>query len=45
MAVPLFGIFDARPDTTPYTAPPTLPGLSDTDRARYEELRKGVDSR
>jgi hypothetical protein len=38
MAVPMFGIFDARPDLAPYTAPaPTA--LSDTDRARYEELR------
>lgn len=39
MAVPMFGIFDARADITPYTAPaPTA--LSDADRARYEELRK-----
>ena len=39
MAVPLFGIFNARPDMTPYTAPaPTA--LSDTDRARYDELRR-----
>jgi YVTN family beta-propeller protein len=44
MAVPMFGIFDARPNPAPYTAPaPTA--LSDTDRARYEELRKAVDSR
>ncbi|HEX8119497.1 MAG TPA: hypothetical protein VF521_19635, partial [Pyrinomonadaceae bacterium] len=39
MAVPLFSIFDARPDTTPYTAPAPS-ALSDTDRARYEELRR-----
>jgi hypothetical protein len=39
MAVPMFGIFDARPNVAPYTAPaPTA--LSDTDRARYEELRQ-----
>ena len=39
MAVPMFSIFNARPDTTPYTAPaPTA--LSDADRARYEELRR-----
>ena len=39
MAVPMFGIFNARPDLAPYTAPaPTA--LSDTDRARYEELRR-----
>ena len=40
MAVPMFGIFNARPDTTPYT-PPAPTALSDTDRARYEELRGG----
>ncbi|MBV9926248.1 MAG: bifunctional YncE family protein/alkaline phosphatase family protein [Acidobacteria bacterium] len=39
MAVPMFSIFNPRPDLTPYTAPaPTA--LSDTDKARYEELRK-----
>ena len=39
MAVPMFSIFNSRPDATPYTAPaPTA--LSDADRARYEELRK-----
>jgi YVTN family beta-propeller protein len=39
MAVPMFGIFNARPDLAPYTAPaPTA--LSDVDRARYEELRR-----
>lgn len=39
MAVPMFGIFDARPNPAPYTAPaPTA--LSETDRARYEELRQ-----
>lgn len=39
MAVPMFGIFNARPDASPYTAPaPT--SLSDIDRARYEELRR-----
>ncbi|HEX8190581.1 MAG TPA: hypothetical protein VF586_19635, partial [Pyrinomonadaceae bacterium] len=39
MAVPMFSIFDARPDLTTYTAPaPTA--LSDADRARYEELRQ-----
>jgi hypothetical protein len=40
MAVPMFGIFSARPNPAPYTAPPTVPALSDTDRARYEELRR-----
>ena len=40
MAVPMFGIFDTRPDPAPYTAPATLPALSDADRARYEELRR-----
>ena len=39
MAVPMFGIFNARPDLAPYTAPaPTA--LSDADRARYGELKK-----
>jgi YVTN family beta-propeller protein len=39
MAVPMFSIFNARPDLTPYTAPaPTA--LSEADRARYEELRR-----
>jgi hypothetical protein len=39
MAVPMFGIFNRRPDPASYTAPaPTA--LSDTDRARYEELQK-----
>ena len=39
MAVPMFGIFNTRPDASPYTAPaPT--SLSDADRARYEELRR-----
>ncbi len=41
MAVPMFGIFDARPNVTPYTAPAPI-ALSDTDRARYEELRRGL---
>jgi hypothetical protein len=40
MAVPMFGIFNAHADLTPYTAPTALPALSDTDRARYEELRQ-----
>ena len=40
MAVPMFGIFQTRPDPAPYAAPPTWPALSDTDRARYEELRQ-----
>jgi hypothetical protein len=39
MAVPMFGIFGARPDPAPYTPPPPSASLSDTDRARYEELR------
>ncbi len=39
MAVPMFGIFDTRPNLSPYTAPaPT--SLSDADRARYEELKR-----
>lgn len=37
MAVPMFSIFDSRPDTTVYTAPPPT-ALSDADRARYAEL-------
>jgi hypothetical protein len=40
MAVPLFGVFDARPNFSPYDAPPPSPSLSDADRARYEELRR-----
>ncbi|HEX8558173.1 MAG TPA: bifunctional YncE family protein/alkaline phosphatase family protein [Pyrinomonadaceae bacterium] len=40
MAAPMFGVFDSRPDATPYTAPPAWPALSDADRARYEELRR-----
>lgn len=39
MAVPLFSIFNARPDLTPYTAPEPV-ALSAADRARYEELRR-----
>ncbi|MFL6254900.1 MAG: bifunctional YncE family protein/alkaline phosphatase family protein [Pyrinomonadaceae bacterium] len=39
MAVPMFGIFNTRPDLAPYTAPPPT-SLSDADRARYEEIRK-----
>ncbi|MDT5270371.1 MAG: hypothetical protein QOH49_2557 [Acidobacteriota bacterium] len=39
MAVPMFDIFNTRPDASPYTAPaPT--SLSDADRARYEELKR-----
>jgi hypothetical protein len=40
MAVPMFGVFDARPNLSPYAAPPPSPSLSDADRARYEELRR-----
>ncbi|HJQ31694.1 MAG TPA: alkaline phosphatase family protein [Pyrinomonadaceae bacterium] len=40
MAVPMFGIFGARPDAAPYTAQPPSAKLSDTDRARYEEVRR-----
>ncbi|MFL6332437.1 MAG: bifunctional YncE family protein/alkaline phosphatase family protein [Pyrinomonadaceae bacterium] len=40
MAVPMFGIFNAQADLRPYTAPAALPALSETDRARYEELRQ-----
>lgn len=40
MAVPMFGVFDARPNLTPYDAPPPSPTLADADRARYEELRR-----
>jgi YVTN family beta-propeller protein len=38
MAVPMFSIFDASPNSTPYSAP-TPRSLSDADRARYEELK------
>jgi hypothetical protein len=40
MAVPMFGVLDARPDTSPYT--PTAPSasLSDADRARYDVLSR-----
>jgi YVTN family beta-propeller protein len=38
MAVPMFGIFDARPDTTPYAARTPSPQLSPEDRARYTQL-------
>ena len=38
MAVPMFSIFNARPDTTVYTAPRPSASLSDADRARYAEL-------
>ena len=38
MAVPLFSIFDARPDTNVYAAPEPSKSLSDADRARYAEL-------
>ncbi|HWW76804.1 MAG TPA: alkaline phosphatase family protein, partial [Pyrinomonadaceae bacterium] len=40
MAVPMFGIFGARPDAAPYTAQTPSAKLSDTDRARYEEVRR-----
>ena len=40
MAVPLFGVFDARPNFTPYTAPGSSASLSEADRALYEELRR-----
>jgi hypothetical protein len=40
MAVPMFGIFGARPDPSPYNAAPPSASLSDADRARYEELRR-----
>jgi YVTN family beta-propeller protein len=42
MAVPMFGIFDARPNAAPYTAPPPSGSLSDADRARYEELHRAA---
>ncbi|MDT5158662.1 MAG: hypothetical protein QOH51_3019 [Acidobacteriota bacterium] len=40
MAVPMFGIFDARPNASVYvpSSPSTL--LSDADRVRYEALRR-----
>ncbi len=40
MAVPMFSIFNSRPDTTVYAAPPPSASLSDIDRARYAELNK-----
>lgn len=40
MAVPLFGVFDARPNLAPYAAPPPSASLSDADRARYAELKR-----
>jgi DNA-binding beta-propeller fold protein YncE len=39
MAVPMFSIFNARADMTPYTAPEPA-ALSEADRTRYEELRR-----
>ncbi|HKG15405.1 MAG TPA: alkaline phosphatase family protein, partial [Pyrinomonadaceae bacterium] len=39
MAVPMFSIFNSRPDPTPYAAPPPPSALSDADRARYTELQ------
>lgn len=44
MAVPMFSIFNSRPDTTPYAAPTPSATLSDTDRARYAELRAAGDT-
>ena len=38
MAVPMFSIFNPRPDTTVYSALPPSASLSDADRARYAEL-------
>jgi YVTN family beta-propeller protein len=38
MAVPMFSVFNSRPDTTVYTAPQPSASLSDADRARYKEL-------
>jgi hypothetical protein len=38
MAVPMFSVFNARPDTTVYAAPSPSASLSDADRARYTEL-------
>ncbi|MDT7809704.1 MAG: hypothetical protein QOJ70_3517 [Acidobacteriota bacterium] len=40
MAVPMFGVFGARPDASGYTATPPSATLSDTDRARYDALRR-----
>jgi hypothetical protein len=40
MAVPMFGVFNARPDAAPYAAPPPSDSLAAPDRARYEELRR-----
>ena len=40
MAVPMFGVFDARPNLSPYAAPPPSDSLSEADRTRYEELRR-----
>jgi YVTN family beta-propeller protein len=44
MAVPMFSIFNPRPDTTPYAAPAPSAALSDTDRTRYAELRAAGDT-
>jgi YVTN family beta-propeller protein len=38
MAVPMFSVFNSRPDMAPYAAPRPSASLSDADRARYKEL-------
>jgi sugar lactone lactonase YvrE len=40
MAVPMFSVFDTRPDATAYAAPTPSKSLSDADSARYKELQK-----
>jgi YVTN family beta-propeller protein len=40
MAVPMFGIFAARPNASGYVPTPPSASLSDADRARYEALRR-----
>jgi hypothetical protein len=40
MAVPMFGVFNTRPDAAPYVAPPPSDSLSEADRKRYDELRR-----
>jgi YVTN family beta-propeller protein len=40
MAVPMFGIFAAHADLTPYVPTAPASALADTDRKRYDELKR-----
>jgi YVTN family beta-propeller protein len=45
MAAPMFGVFAARPNTSPYVPAAPSASLSDADRLRYDLLRRPVELR